>query len=90
MTMLSPEPGEDSSRAGVTGRAIARIGIPVLFVLAGVALIIAGEAALGGTLVAIAPVLVLVDWFARLTLRSQGDRDREEAAREKFDRTGHW
>jgi hypothetical protein len=30
----------------------------------------------------------MVDWFARLASRSQGDRDREDAAREELDRTG--
>ena len=88
--VLEPEPGEGSSRSGFAGRAAARIVVPGLLVLAGLVLIILGHGALGGTLIGIALVVVVVDVFARLTLRSQGDRDREDAAREKFDRSGEW
>jgi hypothetical protein len=31
-----------------------------------------------------------VNWLARLSLRSEGDRDREQTAREEFGRTGRW
>jgi len=35
-------------------------------------------------------VVLLFNVFLRISWRDAGDRDREEAAREHFDRTGRW
>ena len=35
-------------------------------------------------------MVVLLNLFLRLGWRDQRDREREEEAREHFDRTGHW
>ena len=46
---------------------------------------------LGGVgLVLIAVIVVRVDWMMRMNTSSGKDRDREEAARDYFTRTGHW
>jgi Flp pilus assembly protein TadB len=88
--MLRPEPGEQRTRPASAGRAVARLGIPTLIAAAGLVLIAVGEAALGATLLGISLLVVGANWLARLSLRSQLDRDREEAARRQFSRTGRW
>jgi hypothetical protein len=88
--LLAAEVGEENSRRGLAGRAFARIVIPALLVLAGTALIVLGDGALGLALFLAVPVIATFNWFVRLSLRSQGDRDREQAARDKLARTGKW
>lgn len=88
--LLAPEAGEEDSRRGLVGRVVARLVIPALLLLAGVTLIAVGASTLGVALFAAVPIVVMVNWFARLSLRSQGDRDREQAARDKLARTGKW
>jgi hypothetical protein len=48
------------------------------------------SAAAGITLVGVAFLVLLVNLLARLAISSQGDRDREERARERFSREGRW
>ena len=75
--------------------AFVRVGLPVALVIAGVALLIIGHAktaAAGAGVVVLgaAVMVVMLDWLARLSISSTGDREQEERAREYFDRTGHW
>jgi hypothetical protein len=46
---------------------------------------------LGGVvLIGVAVIVVMFDWMMRMNTSSGKDRDREEAARDYFARTGHW
>ena len=71
-----------------------RIGFPVALVVAGVALMLAGlgEAGLGvgASLVFIAGLVAIWNWFLRLSFASGADREREERARDHFARHGTW
>jgi len=88
--MLRPEPGEERGPAAATTRAAARLGVPALVAAAGGVLIALGPAPLGVMLLGVALLVAGANWFVRLSLRSQGDRDREAAARRQFARTGRW
>lgn len=70
-----------------------RFGLPGLIALAGlVLLVVGGEVATGIGIVFIgsAFLIFLFNLFIRLGGSSQDDRDREQAAREEFTRTGRW
>jgi len=74
---------------------LVRIVLPIVLVVTGVVLLIIGHgqsaAAGAGVVVLGAAVMVLMlDWLARLSISSIGDREQEERAREYFDRTGLW
>ena len=66
-----------------------RFGIPALMLVAGVVLVIVGgDAGVGAGIVLIgsAGVIVVFNLFAQLSVRSQDDREREEAARQYYAR----
>jgi hypothetical protein len=88
--ILGPEPGEESSRRGLVGRITARIAIPLAILVAGIVLVLAGQPDIGVGLFAIVPIVILVNLFARLSISSQADREREGAALDEFTRTGKW
>ncbi len=71
-----------------------RIGLPAAITAAGVVLILEGagenEQGAGVALIGCAVMIVLFNLFLRLGWRDQRDREREEEAREHFDRTGRW
>jgi hypothetical protein len=71
-----------------------RIGLPAAITAAGVVLIVEGagenEQGAGVALIGCAVMIVLFNLFLRLGWRDQRDREREEEAREHFDRTGRW
>jgi hypothetical protein len=71
-----------------------RIGLPAAITAAGVVLIVEGagenEQGAGVALIGCAVMVVLFNLFLRLGWRDQRDREREEEAREHFDRTGQW
>ena len=71
-----------------------RVGLPAAIAAAGVVLIIEGagenEQGAGVALIGCAVMVVLFNLFLRLGWRDQRDREREEEAREHFDRTGDW
>ena len=81
-----------------------RVVLPLLLVAGGIVLMVMGHgdytsitanrnsllSATGMALVIIAAMVALLNWFIRLTLTSDKDRDREEWARDYFTRTGHW
>ena len=79
------------TRAGLF---LVRIVLPAAIAAAGVVLIIAGEGenaqGAGVALIGCSVLVVMFNLFLRLGLRDQRDREREEAAREHFKRTGRW
>ncbi len=73
---------------------LVRIGLPAAIAAAGVVLLIVGDSendqGAGVALIGVALVVMLLNLFLRLSASSTSDREREEAAREHFDRTGRW
>ena len=80
-----------------------RVWLPAGIALVGVALVAVGhgsyssavtvhslESATGVALVIVAAIVWMVNWLYRLSVGSSADRDREERAREYFERTGRW
>jgi hypothetical protein len=67
-----------------------RLVLPVATAFAGVALIVFGSEAAGVSVIGVAALTVLANAFIRLSLQSERDRDREEAARRYFDEHGRW
>jgi protein-S-isoprenylcysteine O-methyltransferase Ste14 len=80
-----------------------RLWLPLGIAVAGVVLIVLGhgslsahsgshalESAAGVALLIAALIVWMINWMYRLSVESNRDRDREERAREHFDRTGHW
>ena len=85
------------------GLFIARYGLPLLLAALGVVLIIIGhgeytklanrrslESAAGVVLLLVALSVWLINWMIRMSVDSNSDRDKEEAAREEYTRTGRW
>jgi hypothetical protein len=71
----------------------ARIWLPVGIAVAGVVLILTGGDAADGAgvlLIGVAGLVVFANLMLRLSLSSERDREREEANRDFFSRTGHW
>jgi hypothetical protein len=73
---------------------LVRIGLPAAIAAAGVVLILEGagenEQGAGVGLIGCAVLVVMFNLFLRIGWRDQRDREREEEAREHFDRTGEW
>ena len=67
-----------------------RVGLPLAILLVGLAILIAGATQLGLILVGIAGMSVIVDVYARQSIDSSDDREREEQARRTFSETGRW
>ncbi len=89
---------------GATLLAITRLWLPLAIAAAGVVLIVLGhgsyssvvasarslESAAGVALLIVALMVWMINWLFRLSLRSNAERDEEEAAREHFSATGRW
>jgi protein-S-isoprenylcysteine O-methyltransferase Ste14 len=97
--MESPPP----SRSRRILLSVARIWIPLAIALAGVVLIAIGhgsysslanarsvESAAGVSLLLVALTVWMLNWFYRLSVRSNREREVEEEARRHFARTGRW
>lgn len=70
-----------------------RVLLPAAIAAAGVVLLLLGgdsESGAGVALIGCAVMVVMINLFLRLGVRDAGDRDREQAAREHFERTGRW
>ena len=74
-----------------------RVWLPLTIAVAGVVLIIAGHArassiaaAAGVALLIVALIVWLLNLLFRMSVQSNLDREREEAAREYFDEHGRW
>ncbi|MDQ6818334.1 MAG: hypothetical protein M3018_13145 [Actinomycetota bacterium] len=81
--------------------AATRLWLPVAIATAGVVLIVAGQArsgsglndslaAVGVALIIAALIVWMINWMFRMSVESNRDREREEAAREYFTRHGRW
>ena len=94
--MSGPEPTAKSPARSGSGRAMffVRYILPGLIILSGllVGLIDGRELAweAGALLMSAGLSVYLLNFLFRLGVRGDRTRDREEAAREHFDRTGHW
>src|ERR1017187_3947510 len=74
---------------------VTRLWLPLVIAVAGAVGIVLGHgrtslAGAGVGLLVIAVIVWMINWMIRLSVESNDDRDREEAAREYFDRHGHW
>ncbi len=80
-----------------------RVWLPLAIAAAGVALIVIGHGSLsehstnhalesggGVALLIVALIVWMINWMFRLSVESNRDREREEEAREYFDRHGQW
>jgi hypothetical protein len=71
-----------------------RYWLPAAIALAGVVVALVGSSsaldALGASLVGAALVVLLINLFIRLSIQSNRDREREDRARDYFDRHGRW
>lgn len=88
-------PTADDSGRGRAALTATRVWLPLLIALAGVIAIVLGRghtalAATGVVLLGVALMVWMTNWLFRMSVESNRDRDREEAAREYFDRHGHW
>jgi hypothetical protein len=74
---------------------LTRIWLPLAIAVAGAVAVVLGHgrtslAGAGVGLLIIALIVWMINWMFRLSVESSHDRDREEAAREYFDRHGRW
>lgn len=72
---------------------LARLGVPLAMVAAGVAVALSGWRSADGMAVVLiggAAGVALLGWFLRIGTEGDRDRDREEEARRHFERTGRW
>jgi protein-S-isoprenylcysteine O-methyltransferase Ste14 len=77
--------------------AATRVWLPVGIAVGGVVAIVIGHgrtsspwAGAGVGLIIVALIVWMLNWLFRLGVESNRERDREEEAREYFDRHGHW
>jgi divalent metal cation (Fe/Co/Zn/Cd) transporter len=76
---------------------ITRVWLPVAIAVAGLVGILVGHGstsspwAAGGVSLIIAALIVwMINWMFRMSVQSNRDREREERAREYFERHGRW
>ena len=91
---------EDRNKAARVLLAATRIWLPVAIAVAGVVAIVLGGArttghgailsAAGVALLIVALIVWMINWMYRMSVESNRDREREERAREYFDRHGRW
>jgi threonine/homoserine/homoserine lactone efflux protein len=74
-----------------------RYGLPLALVIAGIVLMVIGHgrtsstaAATGLVLVGVAVISWMLNWMFRMSIDSNRDREKEEAARDYFSQHGHW
>jgi protein-S-isoprenylcysteine O-methyltransferase Ste14 len=93
--------GSASNVRGVTGRQILLVTIrwllPLAVAIAGLVAIVLGHArasspsaAAGVGLIIVALIVALLNWLFRMSVESNREREREEAAREYFTEHGRW
>jgi hypothetical protein len=74
---------------------LTRVWLPLGLAVVGLVMTVIGHgktviAAVGVCLILIGLSVWLINWMFRLSVQSNRDRDREEEARNYFDRYGHW
>ncbi len=95
--------GDRHPQAGRFWLAATRVWLPLIIVVAGIALIVIGhgsystlanthslESAAGVCLLLVALIVWMLNWMYRLSIRSNEEREDEERARDYFARTGRW
>ena len=91
MPDVPDEPSTSSSRGNGAGVLAIRYGIPALFILAGqVVLITTGDAVNWAGFTGAGLAILLIGALLRIGAEGDKERDREQAAREYFDRHGKW
>jgi hypothetical protein len=75
--------------------ALTRIWLPVAIAVAGIVAIVIGHghtgtAAAGVGLLLVSLTVWMINWMYRMSVDSNRERDREEAAREYFSEHGRW
>jgi Kef-type K+ transport system membrane component KefB len=85
------------NRFGRVLLAVTRVWVPVAIAVVGLVAILIGHgrtssvsAAAGVSLIIVALTVWLINWLFRMSVESNRDREREERARQYFDRHGHW
>jgi hypothetical protein len=88
-----------NNRSGVAAflLSVTRVWLPIAIAVLGVAGILVGHgstnsawAAGGLSLIIVALIVWMINWMFRMSVQSNRDRDREEAARRYFDEHGRW
>jgi energy-converting hydrogenase Eha subunit C len=74
---------------------LTRIWLPSAIAIAGIVAIVIGHgrtpvAAAGVVLLGVGLIVWMINWLFRMSVESNRDREREEEAREFFDRHGRW
>ena len=88
---MPEDPGARSSRGDSAGVLAVRYGIPAAFIVAGqVVLIAAGDAVNWAGFTGAGLAILLIGALLRIGREGDRERDREEAAREYFDKHGRW
>ena len=88
--------GKRRRRGGGFLLAITRVWIPVGIAVVGLVGIVVGGgrddivAGAGVSLVLCGLIVWMINWMYRISVQSNRDREREEEAREYFDRHGRW
>jgi hypothetical protein len=80
-------------RAAWGGLGAVRIGLPGVIAWVGLMFVLVGHGdlpTLGGALIGVSAIVVIANLYARLSMRSQHDREQEAAARRQLSRTGRW
>ena len=72
-----------------------RVWLPLLIAIGGTVAIVLGRghtaaAGAGVGLLLVALIVWMINWMYRMSVQSNRDREREEEAREYFDRHGRW
>jgi hypothetical protein len=86
---------EEGGRFRRVALAATRVWLPALIAIGGVVGIVighghSGAAAAGVGLLIAAMIVWMVNWMYRMSLESNREREREEAARRYFDEHGSW
>jgi hypothetical protein len=76
---------------------VTRLWLPVGIAVAGVVAIVIGHgrtsspwAGAGVGLIIVALIVWMINWLFRMGVESNREREREEQARDYYDRHGHW
>lgn len=69
-----------------------RYGVPLAMIVGGAIAVSAGEtwAGFGVVVIGSAFIVLMLNVLFRVSVRSNEDRDREELARDYYERHGHW
>ena len=88
---MPDEQSAGSSRDDGAGVLVIRYGIPALFILAGqIVLIATGDAVNWAGFTGAGLAILLIGALLRIGAEGDKERDREQAARDYFDKHGRW